>query len=281
MGLPTLFRYARQMHIPKEDGHGLPGRGKLPGGRRKNRSENGKGAAAMYKILIIEDDLAMAQAIQREMKAWGNEAEYLEDFQNVLAEFAEYDPHLVLMDITLPFYNGYHWCSEIRKVSSVPVIFISSAADNMNIIMAMNMGGDDFIAKPFDLSVLTAKVQAVLRRTYDLSGRVPMLEHRGAILNLYDTTLSYEGEKISLTKNEFRILQTLMENKGRLVSRDTLMTKLWETDDYIEENTLTVNIARLRRKLEHAGLKDFITTKVGEGYLIKNEDHGGKQGRRR
>ena len=237
----------------------------------------------MYKILIIEDDLAMAQAIQREMTAWGNEAEYLEDFQNVLTEFAEYGPHLVLMDITLPFYNGYHWCSEIRKISSVPVIFISSAADNMNIIMAMNMGGDDFIAKPFDLSVLTAKVQAVLRRTYDLSGRVPMLEHRGAILNLYDTTLTYEGEKVSLTKNEFRILQTLMENKGRLVSRDTLMTKLWETDNYIEENTLTVNIARLRRKLEHAGLKDFITTKVGEGYIIENgnADPGGKKERGR
>src|SRR5699024_5547539 len=180
-------------------------------------------------------------------------------------------------------YNGYHWCSEIRKISSVPVIFISSAADNMNIIMAMNMGGDDFIAKPFDLSVLTAKVQAVLRRTYDLSGRVPMLEHRGAILNLYDTTLTYEGEKVSLTKNEFRILQTLMENKGRLVSRDTLMTKLWETDNYIEENTLTVNIARLRRKLEHAGLKDFITTKVGEGYIIEtgNADPGGKKERGR
>lgn len=237
----------------------------------------------MYKILIIEDDLAMAQAIQREMTAWGNEAEYLEDFQNVLTEFAEYGPHLVLMDITLPFYNGYHWCSEIRKISSVPVIFISSAADNMNIIMAMNMGGDDFIAKPFDLSVLTAKVQAVLRRTYDLSGGVPMLEHRGAILNLYDTTLTYEGEKVSLTKNEFRILQTLMENKGRLVSRDTLMTKLWETDNYIEENTLTVNIARLRRKLEHAGLKDFITTKVGEGYIIEtgNADPGGKKERGR
>lgn len=237
----------------------------------------------MYKILIIEDDLAMAQAIQREMTAWGNEAEYLEDFQNVLTEFAEYGPHLVLMDITLPFYNGYHWCSEIRKISSVPVIFISSAADNMNIIMAMNMGGDDFIAKPFDLSVLTAKVQAVLRRTYDLPGRVPMLEHRGAILNLYDTTLTYEGEKVSLTKNEFRILQTLMENKGRLVSRDTLMTKLWETDNYIEENTLTVNIARFRRKLEHAGLKDFITTKVGEGYIIEtgNADPGGKKERGR
>lgn len=223
----------------------------------------------MYKILIIEDDLTMAQAIQKEMTAWGNEAEYIQDFRNVMKIFAEYDPHLVLMDITLPFYNGYHWCSEIRKVSDVPVIFISSASDNMNIIMAVNMGGDDFIAKPFDLGVLTAKIQAVLRRTYDMSGKVPVLEHRGAMLNLYDTCLTYEGKKISLTKNEFRILQTLMENKGRLVSRETLMTKLWETDDYIEENTLTVNIARLRKKLENVGLKDFIMTKVGEGYIIE------------
>ena len=223
----------------------------------------------MYKILIIEDDLTMAQAIQKEMTAWGNEAEYVQDFRNVMKIFAEYDPHLVLMDIALPFYNGYHWCSEIRKVSDVPVIFISSASDNMNIIMAVNMGGDDFIAKPFDLGVLTAKTQAVLRRTYDMSGKVPVLEHRGAMLNLYDTCLTYEGKKISLTKNEFRILQTLMENKGRLVSRETLMTKLWETDDYIEENTLTVNIARLRKKLENAGLKNFIMTKVGEGYIIE------------
>ena len=225
----------------------------------------------MYKILIVEDDLAMARAIQKEMTAWGNEADYVEDFRGVLSKFTDYDPHLVLMDITLPFFNGYHWCSQIRRISNVPVIFISSAADNMNIIMAMNMGGDDFIAKPFDLSVLTAKVQAVLRRTYDLSGKVPVLEHRGAVLNLYDTTLTYEGEKINLTKNEFRILQTLMENKGRLVSRDTLMTKLWETDNYIEENTLTVNIARLRKKLENAGLKNFITTKVGGGYILTAE----------
>lgn len=228
----------------------------------------------MYKILIVEDDLPMAQAIQKEMEMWGNEAQYVQDFQNVVNEFTTYDPHLVLMDITLPFYNGYHWCSEIRKISNVPIIFISSAADNMNIIMAVNMGGDDFVAKPFDLSVLTAKVQAVLRRTYDLAGKIPVLEHRGAILNLYDTTLTYEGNKIDLTKNEFRILQTLMENKGRLVSRDTLMTKLWETDNYIEENTLTVNIARLRKKLEKAGLTDFITTKVGEGYIIAAETKG-------
>lgn len=226
----------------------------------------------MYKILIIEDDLAMAQAIQKEMTVWGNEAEYVEDFQNVLSRFAEFDPHLILLDITLPFYNGYYWCSEIRRISNVPVIFISSAADNMNIVMAMNMGGDDFIAKPFDLNVLVAKVQAVLRRTYDLSGKVPILEHRGAMLNLYDMSFVYNGQKINLTKNEFRILQTLMEKKGRMVSRDTLMTKLWETDDYIEENTLTVNIARLRRKLEAAGLSNFITTKVGEGYIIESAE---------
>ena len=225
----------------------------------------------MYKILIIEDDLVMAGAIKKEMEAWGNEARYVEDFVKVLETFAEYGPHLVLLDITLPFYNGYHWCSEIRKISSVPVIFISSAADNMNIIMAMNMGGDDFVAKPFDLSVLTAKIQALLRRTYDLSGKVPMLEHRGAILNLYDTTMTYNGEKIELTKNEFRILQTLMENKGRVVSRDTLMTKLWETDNYIEENTLTVNVGRLRKKLEKAELEGFIKTKVGGGYIIEKE----------
>lgn len=223
----------------------------------------------MYKILIIEDDMAMAQAIEKEMKAWGNDARYVTDFQNVLSEFAQYSPHLVLLDITLPFYNGYHWCSEIRKVSSVPVIFISSASDNMNIIMAMNMGGDDFIAKPFALSVLTAKIQAILRRTYDMAGKVPVLEHKGAILNLYDTELTYNGEKVNLTKNEFRILQTLMENKGRLVSRDTLMKRLWETDNYIEENTLTVNIARLRKKLEKAGMTDFIQTKVGGGYIIE------------
>lgn len=229
----------------------------------------------MYKILIVEDDPAMAQAIQKEMERWGNEAVCVRDFQNVIPQFTGYDPHLVLMDITLPFCNGYHWCSEIRKISNVPVVFLSSASDNMNIIMAVNMGGDDFIAKPFDLNVLTAKVHAILRRTYDLAGKIPVLEHRGAVLNLYDMTLLCHGEKISLTKNEFRILQTLMENKGRLVSRDTLMTKLWETDCYVEENTLTVNIARLRKKLDAAGLPDFIATKVGEGYMIL-ADHDGR-----
>ena len=223
----------------------------------------------MYRIMIIEDDQAMAEAMGKQIRSWGNECLCVRDFQNILPVFVEYDPHMVLMDIMLPFFNGYHWCSEIRRISNVPVVFISSASDNMNIVMAMNMGGDDFIPKPVDLQVMTAKIQAVLRRTYDMAGKVPVLEHRGAVLNLNSTVLTYQGERIELTKNEFRILQTLMENKGKVVSRDTLMTRLWQMDSYVEENTLTVNVTRLRKKLEGAGLADFIVTKVGRGYLIE------------
>lgn len=223
----------------------------------------------MYRIMIIEDDHSMANAMKKQIESWGNEVYSIRDFQNVIPAFLEYDPHMVLVDIMLPFYNGYHWCSEIRKISNVPVIFISSASDNMNIVMAMNMGGDDFIPKPVDLSVMTAKIQAVLRRTYDMAGMIPVLEHKGAVLNLNDTTLAYNGSRIELTKNEFRILRTMLENKGKIVSRDTLMTKLWQMDDYVEENTLTVNMTRLRRKLENAGLCDFITTKIGSGYIVE------------
>lgn len=223
----------------------------------------------MYRILIIEDDFSMAQVMKKQIESWGNEVKVIEDFQNVISTFVEYDPHMVLIDIMLPFYNGYHWCSEIRKISNVPVVFISSASDNMNVVMAMNMGGDDFISKPIDLTVLTAKIGAILRRTYDMAGKIPMLEHKGAILNLNDTSLTYSGERLELTKNEFRILQTLLENKGKVVSREALMTKLWQMDCYVEENTLTVNVTRLRKKLEQVGLKDFISTKVGIGYIIE------------
>ncbi|MGN0312972.1 MAG: response regulator transcription factor [Lachnospiraceae bacterium] len=222
----------------------------------------------MYRIFIVEDDPAMALSMKKQIESWGNEANLTEDFQNIIPSFVSYDPHLVLMDIMLPFYNGYHWCSEIRKISNVPIIFISSASDNMNIVMAMNMGGDDFIAKPIDLSVMTAKIGAILRRTYDMGNQVPCLEHKGAVLNLNDASLSYQGNRLELTKNEFRILETLLENKGKIVSRDTLMTRLWQMDCYVEENTLTVNVTRLRKKLESAGLHDFITTKVGSGYII-------------
>ncbi len=223
----------------------------------------------MYRIYIIEDDFTIASLMKKNLENWGYTVRCTEDFQNVIGEFTEFEPHMVLADIMLPFFNGYHWCNEIRKISDVPIVFISSASDNMNIVMAMNMGGDDFISKPVDLNVMTAKIQALLRRTYDMGSKIPMLEHRGAILNLNDATLSYDGNKIELTKNDFRILQTLMENKGKIVSRDTLMTKLWQIDCYVEENTLTVNVTRLRKKLEAAGLTDFIKTKVGAGYIIE------------
>lgn len=223
----------------------------------------------MYRILIVEDDRGIADAIQEQLKMWNLDAKCVENFRNVLAEFSEYDPHLILLDISLPFFDGYHWCSEIRKVSKVPVIFISSASDNMNIVMAMNMGADDFIAKPFDQSVMIAKIQAMLRRTYDFSSAVSVLEHRGAMLNTADSSFVYKDSKISLTKNEYIILRMLMENKGKIISRERLMEQLWETDSFIDENTLTVNISRLRKKLDAEGLEDFISTKFGLGYIIK------------
>ena len=222
----------------------------------------------MYRILIVEDDRVIAGAMEKRIGSWGFEVRCAQDFSDVLNEFVRFDPQLVLLDVRLPLYNGYHWCSEIRRLSSVPVMFVSSAADNMNIVMAMNMGGDDFIAKPFDLDVLMAKVQALLRRAYDFGGRAELMERRGAVLNASEASLSYGGEKISLTRNECRILQTLMRAKGAVVSRETLMEKLWETDSFVDENTLTVNVARLRRKLEAAGLKDFVLTKKGMGYQI-------------
>ena len=223
----------------------------------------------MYRTLIIEDDIGIAEAIQVQARMWNLDAACVHNFRNVMEEFTAYDPHLVLLDITLPFYNGYHWCNEIRKVSKVPIIFISSASDNMNIVMAMNMGGDDFIAKPFDQSVLIAKIQALLRRSYDFGPAAPVLEHRGAELHTGDNTLMFHGQKIELTKNEYRILLALMESRGRVVSREKLMERLWESDSFVDENTLTVNVNRLRKKLDAAGLPGFIATKFGVGYLIE------------
>lgn len=223
----------------------------------------------MYRILIVEDDTVIAKTMKQTIETWGYEVENVTNFKDVLSDFISFDPQLVLLDISLPFYNGYHWCAEIRKLSKVPIIFISSASDNMNIVMAMNMGADDFIAKPFDLMVLTAKVQAMLRRTYDFTGQSNLLEHQGVILNISDATLTFKGEKIDLTRNEYKILQILMENNGQVVSRDSLMTRLWETDSYVDENTLTVNVTRLRRKLETMGLEGFIVTKKGLGYKVE------------
>lgn len=222
----------------------------------------------MYRIFIVEDDEGIARGVTQLVNAWGMEAVTVRDFRNVSGEFAACNPQLVLMDIGLPFMNGYHWCSEIRRVSKVPIIFPSSASDNMNIIMAMNMGADDFIPKPFDGSVLIAKIQALLRRAYSFGESSPVLEHRGAMLNTGDNSLVYQGKQISLSKNEYRILLELMRSRGKVVSRERLMEALWQTDDFVDENALTVNVGRLRKKLEAAGLSDFIVTKFGVGYLI-------------
>ncbi len=210
----------------------------------------------------------IAQSIKKHMEGWGYEAVCVENFQEVLQTFISQQPQLVLMDISLPFYNGYHWCDEIRKISRVPIIFISSASDNMNIVMAVNMGGDDFVAKPFDLDVLQAKIQALLRRTYDFAGDSHLLEHKGMIFDTGKGIVTYEGAQVELTKNEMGILRILLEQKGKIVTRDKLMEKLWESDSFIDDNTLTVNVARLRKKLEETGISDMIKTRKGIGYVV-------------
>ena len=207
----------------------------------------------MYRIFIVEDDMTIARTLSEHLRKWDYEAEYAKDFKNVTERFIEFDPQLVILDIMLPLFNGFHWCQEIRKISKVPIVFLSSASDNMNIVMAMNMGGDDFIEKPFDLNVVTAKVQAVLRRAYAFQGAVEVIECRGIVLKLNDATVNVRGREKELTKNEFRILRLLMEKAGRIVPRDEIIENLWESDEFIDDNTLTVNVTRLRKKLESLG----------------------------
>lgn len=222
-----------------------------------------------YRILIVEDDECISKSIKDHLCKWDFEALCIKDFKNVSTQAAKVNPHLILMDVMLPYFNGFYNCSEIRKFSKVPIIFISSASDNMNIVMAINMGGDDFISKPFDLSVLTAKIQALLRRTYSFRDQTNTIEYNDVILNLSDASVLYKNSKIELTKNDFRIMHILLENAGHIVSRDELMKQLWESDEFIDDNTLTVNITRLRKKLEEFGLIDFIKTKKGIGYIIE------------
>lgn len=222
----------------------------------------------MYRIFVVEDDRTIAREVCRLAESWGMEAKSAEDLRNVAAEAAEYGPHLIIMDIGLPFFDGYYWCRELRKQTAAPILFLSSAADNMSVIMAVNMGGDDFVAKPFDGGVLMAKVRSLLRRCYDMASE-PVLECRGAWLHSGDQKLDYNGQTVELTKNEYRILNCLMESGGRVVSREKLMERLWETDSFVDENTLTVNVNRLRRKLAAAGLEDFIATRHGVGYIIE------------
>jgi len=221
-------------------------------------------------IYIVEDDKVIAREIKAHLETWGYEVSCAGNFEDVTAEFLALNPHLVLMDISLPFFNGYHWCAQIRRLSRVPIVFISSSSDNMNIVMAMNMGGDDFITKPFDLSVLAAKVQALLRRSYDFAGSSRLIAFGGgAALDTAEGTVLYGGRKLELTKNEHKILQMLLENRGKIVGRDALMRRLWESDSFVDENTLSVNVNRLRRKLSDLGFQGLVATKRGEGYLVE------------
>lgn len=222
----------------------------------------------MYKILVVEDDEVIAGLVKKHLESWGYQVDCVDDFAHVRSIFVQKNPQLVLLDLKLPFYNGFHWCEEIRKISQVPILFLSSASDNMNMVMAMSRGADDFIPKPFDLEVLAAKVQAILRRTYAFGKPGDILEHGEVILDLGKGVLIYREASVDLTRNELRILKILFEHAGKVVSRDAIMTMLWENDSFVDDNTLTVNMTRLRRKLESAGLKQFIVTKKGLGYLI-------------
>ena len=225
----------------------------------------------MHKILLVEDDEVIRQQVKKMLEQWGYEVVLVEDFMEVLSIFVKVEPHLFLMDIGLPLFNGYHWCQEIRKVSKVPIMFLSSRDQAMDIVMAINMGGDDFVTKPFDQNVLLAKIQGLLRRSYEFGKDQSLLEYMGVILNLKAMDLVYQGEVVSLTKNEFQILQVLFERSGNIVSREDLMKELWNSDFFIDDNTLSVNVARLRKKLEAVGLKDFIETKKGVGYGLRHD----------
>ncbi|HBQ26573.1 MAG TPA: DNA-binding response regulator [Syntrophomonas sp.] len=223
----------------------------------------------MFKIMVVEDDPKLRDIVIENIHKWGFEGLAVNDFTAVLNKFLQFEPHLLLMDINLPAYDGFYWCEKIRKISKVPILFISSRDSNMDIIMAMNMGGDDYIQKPFSLEVLMAKMNALLRRSYSYAGlEANVVEHNGVILDLKDSHLQYKDQEVELTKNEYRIAYILMKKSGQVVSRDEIMRGLWEDESFVDDNTLTVNINRLRRKLRDIGLNDFIQTRKGQGYII-------------
>ncbi|WP_230397718.1 response regulator transcription factor [Novisyntrophococcus fermenticellae] len=226
----------------------------------------------MYKIMLVEDDLTITEVLERQLQKWGYLVSVTEDFSRVLEQFKEENPELVLMDIGLPSFNGYYWCQEIRKISKIPIIFISSASDDMNLVMAINMGADDFLAKPFKLEVITAKIQALLRRTYAFTTDTEVIKVRDITLSVTDNTISHGPENLELTRNEFRIIKLLMSQAGQIISREDMMQALWDTDHFIDDNTLTVNMARLRKRLEEIGVYNFIETKKGMGYRIAAEE---------
>lgn len=223
----------------------------------------------MYKILIIEDDSAFCINMIKNLSRWNFETYKIDDFENVLVEYLNIKPHLILMDVNLPYFDGFFWCKQIRDIAKTPIIFLSSRDSSMDIIMAVNQGADDYITKPFKFELLVAKIQALLRRTYDYQNDArETIEYKGVILDINSGTLSHEDKKVELTKNEQKIIRLLMKNKTKVISRQKLMKELWDDDYFVNENTLTVNINRIRNKIDNIGIEHFITTKKGDGYII-------------
>ncbi|MBY0064223.1 MULTISPECIES: response regulator transcription factor [Priestia] len=221
------------------------------------------------KILIVEDDSKIYELVKEKFEQWSFEVAGVEDFQKVMEVFIAESPELVILDVNLPVYDGFYWCQQIRTVSKTPIVFLSSREHPMDIVMAMNVGADDYIQKPFNLDVLIAKVQALLRRTYAYGDTISdVIEWNGAVLDLKKGSLHYNDQEVHLTKNEFFILRLLLEERGKIVSREELMRRLWEDEKFVSDNTLSVNITRIRTKLEEIGLNDQIVTKKGQGYLV-------------
>ena len=223
----------------------------------------------MFKIMIVEDDVRIKEILLENIVRWGFDGKATENFNDVFVEFSKYSPHLILMDINLPFFDGFYWCGKIREISKVPIIFVSSRNNNMDVIMAINMGGDDFIQKPFSLEILMAKINALIRRTYSYAdAQTNVLEYKNIVLNIKDNSVFFKDRRVELSRNEFSILYLLMKNNGNLISREKIMRSLWEDESFVDDNTLTVNINRLRKKLENIELEDLIKTKKRQGYII-------------
>nr|MBP6171793.1 response regulator transcription factor [Streptococcus sp.] len=214
----------------------------------------------------VEDDKTISQLVAKNLTNWGYQVQEVKDFQTILKQIDDFQPHLIILDISLPFFNGYYWCQEIRKTSRVPIMFLSSHDQPMDIVMAINMGADDFVTKPFEMTVLLAKIQGLLRRTYDFVGEQSLLWFEQVALDLKTMQVSYTEAVEELTRNEFQILRVLFEHGKEVVSREALMRELWNSDIFVDDNTLSVNIARLRKKLTELGLPDLIVTKKGVGY---------------
>ncbi|GAA0704948.1 response regulator transcription factor [Paraclostridium ghonii] len=225
----------------------------------------------MVDIFIVEDDKALSREIKMCLSKWGYNTHEVKNLDNITEEVISVNPKLVLMDINLPFYDGFYWCNQIRNILKVPIIFISSRDNDMDIVMSINMGADDYIVKPFSTQVLVAKVQAILRRTYSYNNllKSDIIKYKDVTLNVLESKIYFKDNSVELSKNEFKIINILMNNQGNIVNRDTIIEELWDSEEFISENTLTVNINRLRKTLENVGLKDFIVTKKGQGYCVK------------